>query len=1080
MKNDDAYPRGAVAYMARNGVAANLLMAFILAAGLASLPGLVQEMYPVPSSNHIEITVPYPGATPHEVEESIILKIEERVGTVNGVKDVTSVAAEGMASVMAVLETGADINRALNDIEAAVGSIQSFPGGAERPEVRERANRQSVIRLVLYGDVPERALKELAYRTEEQIASLPEVSYVETRGVRDYEISVEVPRNRLQALGLTLEDIAGAVRDGSLDLAAGSIETVGAEMRVRTTGQSYSEYDFEEIVVLSKGDGTLVRLGDLADVRDGFQDVHLITRYNGQPAAFVEVYRAAGEKVLDVADAVVHHLEREILPSLPTGVEVAIWNNDAEIYGEQVYVLVKNGFLGLLLVFVALTLFLNIRLALWVALGIAVAATGALAVMLVLDVSINAISMFAFVLAIGIMVDDAIVVAEHVHLERQKGASGVVAAIRGTQKIKKPLIFAVLTSVAAFSPLLFLPGGFGEVMGAFPIIVISVLLLSLVESLLVLPNHLSHLPGPEWTPSNSLDRFLAWTQKRVNDGFQWFLSGPLDRGLRLATGRPELVLASAVGVVILCVSLVPAGIIDVILSEPVEGDIVTANLEMPVGTPAWRTTEIAEELEAAGRRTIDRLSSGRPEKAEPLLSAVTLAVGMKTGLERGGGLVQEPNLKPGGDIGSVEFKLLGAQQRDISASTFLQHWREEVGAVPEARGLRFTAELLNLGLPVHIDLSHPDPERLGPIGDSAVERLRELQGVFDIQSDHSAGFQEIQIELRPEAQTLGLTLGELARQVRAAFFGTEALRLQRGPEDVRVYVRLPSDERDTAADVERYTVRTPTGFTVPLSRVATVRMEISPSSIRRKNGQRTVTVTADVDTNVTTGAEVTAILANTILPELAGANPGLTYAFGGEQQQQVESTDALGRGFVLALLVIFALLAIPLGSYTKPLIIMAVIPFGLIGAILGHLIIGIDLSIVSMMGILGLNGVVVNDSLVMVDFINRKLRDGVPARNAIIDGAKARFRPIFLTSATTFLAFTPLLLESAIQAQFLIPFAASIGFGIVFATGILMLVVPALTALHLRATTRRTRSTVVNSLRSVAEIRVAPRAVADD
>lgn len=1055
MSNEGAFPRGAVPYMARNGVAANLLMVFILAAGLASLPGLVQEMYPVPSSNHIEITVPYPGATPYEVEDSIVLKIEERIGTVDGVKDVTSVAAEGMASVMAVLQTSADINRALNDIESAVGSIQSFPGGAERPEIRERANRQSVIRLVLYGDVPERTLKELAYRTEEQVASLPEVSYVETRGVRDYEISIDVPLARLRALGLTLDDVAGAIRDGSLDLAAGSIETADAEMRIRTSGQSYTEYDFEEIIVLGKGDGTAVRLGDIADVRDGFQDVHLITRYNGRPAALVEVYRAAGEKVLDVAGAVVDHLEREIVSSLPAGVGIAVWNNDAEIYGEQVQVLVKNGFLGLLLVFVALALFLNIRLALWVASGIAIAAIGALAVMLVLDVSINAISMFAFVLAIGIMVDDAIVVAEHVHLERQKGARGVIAAIRGAQKIKRPLIFAVLTSIAAFSPLLFLPGGFGEVMGAFPIIVISVLVLSLVESLLVLPNHLSHLPGPEWTPSNPLDRFFAWTQARVNDGFNWFLNGPLDRGLRFATGYPLLVLATAVAMLILCVSLVPAGIIDVILSDPVEGDIVTANLEMPVGTPAWRTTEIAEEIEAASRRAIDRLSSERPEEAKPLLSAVTLAVGMKTGLERGGGLVQEPSLKPGGNIASVEFKLLGAQDRDISAGAFLQEWRQEVGAVPQARGLRFSAKLLNLGLPVHVELSHPEPERLGPIGDEVVERLRQLPGVFDIQSDHSAGFREIRIGLRPEARTLGLTLAELARQVRAAFFGEEVLRLQRGPEDVRVYVRLPSSERDTAADVERYLVRTPAGVMVPLSRVATANMGISPSSIRRKNGQRTVTVTADVDTEATTGAEVNAALTNTILPELTAANPGLAFAFGGEQQQQVESTDSLGRGFLLALLAIYALLAIPLGSYTKPLIIMAVIPFGIIGAILGHLIIGIGLSIVSMMGILGLNGVVVNDSLVMVDFINRKLRDGVPAGNAIVDGAKARFRPIFLTSATTFLAFTPLLLERAIQAQFLIPFAASIGFGIVFATGILMLVVPALTTLHLRATTRR-------------------------
>ena len=1055
MSRDDGSARelrGPIAYMVRNGVVANLLMIFIVLAGLVSLSGLVQEAFPTLPFNQIEVSVPYPGATPQEVEESIVVKIEEQISGLDDVKAVKAVAAEGMASVRAELKTGADMSRALDDVESAVGRIQSFPAGAERPEVREMTNRQSVIRLILHGDVPERSLKELAYRVEDQIASLPAVSYVETSGVRAYEISIEAPLRRLRALGLTIDDIANAVRSGSLDLSAGSIETSDAQVRVRTTGQSYDQQDFEEIVVVSRSDGTAVRLGDIADVRDGFQDVDLITRYQGQPSAFVEVYRSAGEQVLDVAAAVEEHLDREVIPSLPAGVEITIWNNDAVTYQERLNLLLKNGSLGLLLVLVALALFMEIRLALWVAVGIAVSGIGALSAMLVFDVSINSISLFAFVLAIGVVVDDAIVVAEHIHLERMKGTPGSIAAVRGARRIKRPLTFAVLTSIAAFSPMLFIPGGLGQLMSAVPIILIAMLLVSLVESLFVLPNHLSHLPGPEWKPRSLADRFFSRVQGGVDKGLTRFVNGPLDRALRLATAQPAVVIACAVGLLVLAVSLPPAGIVGVTFADEIEGDIVTANLEMPEGTPARRTHETAMAVEAAGRLAIDKLSSSRPEDAAPLLSGVNLTVGLPARQELGGGL-QGPSLNPQANIATIEFKLLSAQKRQIPAGTFLQAWRNEVGVLPEARAIAFTAQVLDLGSPVEAVLSHPRAERLSPVGDAAVERLRELDGVFDARTDHARGIDEIRLELRPEARTLGLTLRELARQVRSAFFGNEALRIQRGREDVRVYTRLPAEERNTIADVEGYLVRTPAGAEVPLSRVASVHMGSSPSLIRRKDSQRTVTVTADVDTAVVSAAEVNDVLQNSILPDLVAANPGLTYTFGGEQQQQLESFDSLNRGFILALLVIYALLAIPLRSYTKPVIVMAAIPFGIIGAILGHLILGISMSFTSVMGILGLSGVVVNDSLVMLDFIDQRRREGAPVRTAIIEGAKGRFRPIFLTSATTFLGFTPLILERAVQAQFLIPFAASLGFGIVFATAILMVVVPALTAIHLRTAT---------------------------
>ena len=1041
--------RGPVAYMVRNGVAANLLMCFIVATGFVSLSGLVQEAFPVLSFDQIEISVPYPGATPDEVEESIVVKIEERIGALDAVHEVTSVAAEGMASVMVELRTGADMSRVLADVESAVGRIQTLPAGAERPEIREVTNRQSVIRLVLYGDVSERALKETAYRIEDEIAALSEVSYVETSGVRNYEISIEVPLHRLRALGLTLEDVSNAVRRGSLDLSAGRIETKDRQVRVRTTGQRYDQQDFEEIVVLSQGDGTLVRLGDIAQVRDGFQEADLIVRYQGQPAVFVEVYRTASEPVVDVARAVGEFLDQEALASLPAGIGISIWNNDSDIYEERLSLLLKNGFLGLLLVLLSLALFLEIRVAFWVAVGIAISGIGALSALLLTGISINSISLFAFVLAIGIVVDDAVVVAEQIHLERAKGAAGALAAIRGTRRIQGPLVFAVLTSVAAFSPLLFVPGILGELTRPVPVVLIAMVLVSLTESLLVLPNHLSHLPGSEWNPKNPVERGCRFVQARVDRATRRFVEGPLDRGLRFATGEPLVTLAGAVAILVLSVALIPAGIVGVVAADVVEGDIVTANLEMPEGTPADRTAAVALELEAAGRRVIERLSRERPEGAIPLLSGVTTAIGVPP---RGafGGADIAPNLPPPANIAKVEFKLIAAQRRDLSAGTVLQEWRGEVGNLPEARSLTFTAEVLNLGSPVHVELAHPDPGRLGPLAEVVTAKLGELEGVFDIRSDHTPGLQEVRIELRPEARTLGLTLDGLARQVRSAFFGDEALRVQRGREDVRVYVRLPAGERDAIADVEGYLIRTPAGAEVPLRQVASLGLADSPSSIHRKDGQRVVTVTADVDPVVTTGGEATAVLASTVLPDLVDQNPGLSYSLGGQQQQQIESFGALGRGFVVAALAIYALLAIPLGSYTKPLIVMTAIPFGIIGAILGHLILGISMSLTSMMGILGISGVVVNDSLMMIDFINERRREGAPARTAIIEGAKGRFRPIFLTSLTTFLGFAPLIFDTAVQARFLVPFAASMGFGIVFATAILMMVVPALSSLQLR------------------------------
>lgn len=1039
---------GPIAYMATNRVAANLLTIAILAAGFVAMSLLEREAWPTLPFNTVEISMAYPGASPDEVEESIVTKIEGQVRALEQVRRVRSMAAPGVASIRVEFESGTDIDRALDEVESAVARIETFPVDAERPEFREMSNRQSMIRLIVHGNISERALKEFARQVEEQLTSLPSVSYVETMGARDYEISIEVPLVRLRALGLTLQDVAQVVARSSLDLSAGSIDTDDSQFRIRTLGQRYDQQAFEDIVLITSEDGAAVRLDDIAIVRDSFENSDLIVRYDGKPAVFIEVFRADGEQVMDVAAAVHEYIANVVEPSLPKGIGVTVWNDDSQTYTERLNLLLKNGLLGLMLVFIALAVFLQIRLASWVIVGLLTSGIGAFVVMIMLDLAINAMSLFSFVLAIGIIVDDAIIVSESIHRERMQGAGGVAAAIRGAKRVRGPLTFAVLTSITAFVPLLYIPGGIGEVWRALPIIVITMLVISLIDSLLILPRHLSHLPGPDRTPTGIVDRLFAGAQARVNQALNHFVSNPLDRVLQFATRQPAIILASAFGLLVVSASLLPAGIVPARFVDVVEGDFVNATIEMPDGTTANRTLEVAMEIEAAGQRVLERLSREHPE-AGPLAKGVIVTVGQTPRVE-GGGLDPAPTLNPPANIAAVEFKLAAAQGRDISAITIMEAWRTEVGFLPHARGIAFSGELINLGSPVHVVFSHPDPERLNQIADSVVANAESISGVFDVRSDHSAGIREMQLTLRPEARILGITLDDLARQVHSAYFGAEALRIQRDGEDVPVYVRLPADERNAITDVESYFVRTPSGAHVSLDHVASLTVGNSAPSIQRQDGQRVVTVTADVDDDIISGSTASAFLSNNVLEKLSAADPQFTYSFGGEQQQQIESLDALYWGFALAMLFIFALLATSLGSYGMPVIVMAIIPFGIVGVMFGHLVLGISLTAGSLLGFFGLSGVVVNDSLVMIDFIKQRLSEGVAPRNAIIEGAKGRFRPIFLTSLTTFLAFTPLILERAIQAQFFVPFAASLGVGILVSTAMLMVLVPALMAIYLR------------------------------
>ena len=1031
--------------MAHNRVAANLLMMFVVVAGLLSVVGLPQETFPEVSLNTIRIRIEYPGAAPDEVDRALVRRIEDRIGGVAGIDRITSLASENVATVFAELALHADPSHVLDQIKSAVDRITSFPEDAERPVVSEITEQRRVMAVAIYGRVPESTLKELARRARDDLAALPGISLVSVSGVRSYEVSVEVPSRFLRSHELTLDDIATAIRRGSLDLPGGRLRTDSEDILVRVGGPRDEGAEFADIVVGADIDGSALRLGDVAEIRDGFSESDMLTTYNGQPAAFVHVSRAGDERVTDIAEKVRRYLGDELAALLPDGVSYGIWVNEADLLQSRISLLVKNGLLGLVLVLAALTLFLDLRLAWWTAAGIFMSFTGVFFVMSLVGLSLNMMSLFGFILAIGIVVDDAIVVGENIFAEREKGASALDAAIRGTHRVCTPVVFAVLTTVAAFTPLLVIPGSVGKFLYAIPTVVISVLLLSLVEVLFILPRHLAHAPPPgKGNGPGILRGGLHRLQDAIRVRLRAFVDGPLERTVRFSVERWGLALLGSLAALLVSAGLVAGNHIRFGLLPDVESELVVANLEMPEGTPSERTRQIAAHLEQTAYAAVAELEETLPADEIPLLQAVLTSIGEAPGTGSGG-----PGLTPGTDliqshIAEVSLWLADPEVRNLPGVEVERAWRDRTGPVAGASRLDFSSRAVDLGAPVQVELSHANADMLASAVTTLSDRLAQYIGVTDIRDDRGRGKREIRLDLKPEARTLGITVQELARQVRASLFGTEALRLQRGSEEVRVYVRLPKEERNSLEDLRDHPVRTQSGAATPLSEIADLSFAVGPALINRIDGHRVATVTADVDTRVLSGRDVNAELTSTILPEIEAAFPGLRHSLGGAQRATSESLSGLGRGFALALFAMYALLAISFGSYRQPLVVMAAIPFGFVGAALGHLVLGLEMGVFSIFAIVGLSGVVVNDSLVLINFVNALHNGGMAMPRAIVEGAKRRFRPIMLTSVTTFLGVFPIIAERSTQAQFLVPMAATIAFGVLFATVITMITVPAL------------------------------------
>ena len=1021
---------GMITWFAKNPVAANLLMFFIIVSGVFSVFSVNSEVFPEFSLDMVSIEVPYLGAAPDEVEDAISIRIEEAIQGLDGIEQITSTASEGMGMVLVELELGADARKVVDDIKSRVDAIDTFPGETEKPIVRELIGRNQVVDVAVSGATDEFTLKAVAEEVRDELSAIQGISQVEITSARPYEIVIEVSELNLRRHGLTFDDVATAVRRSSLDMPGGSVRADSGEILLRTIGQAYRGAEYEELVLLSRADGTRLRLRDVATVVDGFAETDQSARFNNDPTVLISVFRTGDQGALEIADLVRTYVEGK-QPTLSAGLSLSVWQDSSVMLGDRLNTMLRNGLTGFVLVFVLLALFLELRLAFWVSLGIPVSFLGAILFMPGFDATVNVLSLFAFILVLGIVVDDAIIVGENIHSHMEDHDDGVHGAILGAQEIAKPVVFAVLTTVAAFSPLLFVPGMMGKFFGIIPVIVIPCLLFSLVESLCILPAHLAHLKE---RPAGLWRRF----QLLFANGLKRFVQQVYKPTLETALRWRYLTAAAFLSTMVVTLGMVLSGWVTFQFFPSIEAPFMSAGVTMPLGSPVSVTSDAVQRIEAGAERLRQEL---REETGRDYFVHMFTSVGDQPMASREGPM--GPIISSAAShIGEVTVELIASQDRVFTSEALGNRWRELTGPIPEAVEVSFNASAMSPGQDVDVMLTGSNIEQLKSAADHIKEELRSYAGVYGISDSFLEGKEELKLGITPAAEALGLSLQDLGRQVRQAFYGEEAQRIQRGRDDVRVMVRYPADQRRSVGNLENMRIRTPDGGEVPFSHVALVEPGRGYASIKRVDRTRAVNVTASVDATVASAGGINTDLQARILPAVLEQYPDVRYTFQGMQAEQAEGVAGLQVGFAIALLAIFALLAIPLKSYIQPLIIMSAIPFGLVGAVWGHMLMNVHLSFMSMFGLVALSGVVVNDSLVMVSYINQKRAQHVALQTAIREAGAARFRAILLTSLTTFFGLVPLMLERSFDAEFLLPMAVALAYGVLFATFITLILVP--------------------------------------
>jgi len=1016
-----------IEWFARNPVAANLLMLVIIVVGvLSATRSIPLEVFPSFEVEVVSVSTVLRGATPKSVEDTVTNRIEEAVNDLDGIKEISSTSSEGLSSVIIQVDSGFEKRQLLNDIKLRVDALNTLPADAENPVVSLVDENPGVLQVAVLGDVDYKTLRNVAESVREDLLATPDITLVNLLGVTDYEISIEIHPETLDQYNLSLSDVSLAIRQGSIDISAGNIKTIDGDILVRTDGQAYTRDEFARIPVVTQLGADPILLSDIATITDGFEDEPIETVFNGSSAVMMDILRTGSQSSITIADRVKDYIEQFNKRS-NNGIRIDYWDDDSKLVKARLSTLVSSGIYGSILVLLILSLFLRPAVAFWVFLGVPVSFMGAFIFMPFFNGTFNMMSLFAFITVLGIVVDDAIVTGENIYSKMRDGIEPINAAIIGTKEIAIPVTFGILTTIVAFLPMSNLGANrVGFIAAQVPLVVIPVLLFSLIESKLVLPSHLSHVKPRK--ASNDLGAISNF-QIRFSRGFEQNIIKYYKPFLRKCLMNPAITIVCLLSVTSLILAWTLSGHLKFTFFPTVESEEIKLTLIMP-DTTGYETTKkhinhISDQVAVLKEKYRDR------DTGESVIRHTYSTIGSS------GRTVKA-------SVGEVRIELMGPEERaiNIRASEIAREIRQLIGDIPGAEKFSIHSSAGRAGEPISIELSGASDDELFNTGLRLRQKLKQYPGIFDIQDNFSSGKEELNISLKTKAITLGLSLADIGEQVRGAIFGFEAQRIQRGREEVRVMVRLPKEFRSSVDDLYRLPITVPNSSTpVALSDLVTITPLNSPTTLQRLDGKSIINVSADVDKkNVDVPAVLRDIKEFLILEQQIASE--LEFVFKGEAKEQAENNEGFKSGGILVVIAIYALLAIPFKSYAQPLIVMSVMPFSIGGAILGHIITGYDLSILSVVGIMALLGVVVNDSLVLVDYINQQRRRGVDVFKAVLESGAARFRPVILTSLTTFAGLTPLLLDKSTQSEFLKQMAISLGFGILFATMITLIIIP--------------------------------------
>jgi len=1014
----DSLNRGPIAWMTRHGVAPNLLMLALLIGGVLTALSIKKEFLPEFTVDVVTVRVVYPGATPTEMEQGVVLPIENELSEMDGIDEITANIQEGYASINLEITSGEDVQQMYQDILQSVNRISTFPAQMEKPIISVFSPQHDLMDIALHGDLDEFAMKRLAERIKKRLLASPDVSLVKLAGAPAEEIHVEISSFMLEKYQISLSQVAQMISQNAIEQGAGSVKTQNGDILVTLNDRKYWANDFKSLPLKTDQSGVVLTLGDVAQISEGFEDNPNIVTLDGGRSVQILVYRTGNQSPPEVADAI-YEMWDELEGMLPPGMHLTVTDDRAQMYKERLGLLLKNAAIGLSLVMVLLAIFLEYRLAFWVTMGIPISFLGALLFLPSFDVSINMISMFAFIISLGIVVDDAIIAGENIYANLDKGLTRIEAAIQGAKDVAMPLTFAILTNIVAFMPLFFLPGGMGKAMMAIPAVVVLCFAISWIEALFILPAHIAHLKNK---PASKAGKKLDAIQLKVDNGLRRFIHHVYRPILERSLSTPLITLAVALAISIVVFAVPISGRMGFSMFPVLEGESAVLEIEMPQNAPLEEMIRVRTQAEQALQTLMQPIEE---QHGEFLVTTTSKIEG--TSLE-------------------VEARLSAGEDRPYTTNQVVDMWRDSLGDVIGAKSISFDAERGGgpvSGRPFTMELRGADTEILKQASEELSAILESLSGVKDVSSSFTSGKPQWDIQLNDEGRSLGLSASDVAAQVRAALYGARAVRQQRGENEVTVLVRLPEEERQYQTDIEQLQIITPSGARVPLEQIAQLEKTTAPTLIERKQSQRLVSVSAAVEPRSLI-PNLQATLASDFLPEFETKYAGVKVSYGGRQEAEQESKSSMNLGFIFSLIGIYILLAIPFNSYKQPILIMAVIPFGIAGALVGLMLLGTGLSIIAIMGMLALCGVVVNDSLILVDTANKFRKQGLSAKQAILDAAERRFRPIMLTTLTTFGGLAPMVFETSRQAKFITPMAVSLGFGILFTTFVCLLLLPSL------------------------------------